>query len=226
MSSQSPTHPSFYQISHYELAKLAEVRASGSVYAVYLAIVGHGYGNKTEVWPSINRLVELLNGTLTKRTIERAMAFLSKHGFIKRKGHQQGRIKLLAKRAAAMVGLTETKASTTDETDEPTDETDGQREQRKRRNFFSARRAHKSSKKYRSRGSKRTNTHRKSHQASETPVLDLVVGWWLNGCFNDERLNDQHIDELNRHRRAQTDEWQHLQQYMPDFVSWAASELA
>jgi hypothetical protein len=159
MSSQSPTHPSFYQISHYELAKLAEVRASGSVYAVYLAIVGHGYGNKCEVWPSINRLVELLNGTLNKRTIERAMAFLAKHGFIKRKGHQNGRIKLLAKRAAAMVGLTETKATTGQAARATTGQTTGQREQPKRRNFFSARRAHKSSKKYRSRGSKRTNTH-------------------------------------------------------------------
>tara|TARA_R100001015_G_C4629584_1_gene190560 strand:+ start:2484 stop:3137 length:654 start_codon:yes stop_codon:yes gene_type:complete len=215
----SISHPSFYQISHYELAKLAQVKASGSVYAVYLALVGHGYGSKTEVWPSINRIHQLLNETMAHRTIERAMAFLEQHSFIKRKGSQTGRIKLLAKRAAAMVSAV---VSTTDETDERTDETDGQRTERKKRNFF------------RKKGSRRNGSYRSksSHRARESQsgpndaeVLEKVCGGFLNGLYEHQSLTPDELNAMTQHRARSTDEWRHYQTHLPRFIQWAETHI-
>ena len=222
MSSQSPTHPSFYQISHYELAKLAQVKASGSVYAVYLALVGHGYGSKTEVWPSINRIHQLLNGTMAHRTIERAMAFLEQHSFIKRKGSQTGRIKLLAKRAAAMVGLTETKASTTGQTDEPTGQTTGQREQRKKRNFFRRKKSRRNGS-YRSKSSHRARESQSSPNDAE--VFEKVCGGFLNGLYQHQSPSPDELNAMASHRARSTDEWRHYERHLPRFIQWAETHI-
>ena len=213
------SHPSFYSISHYELAKLAEIKASGSVYAVYLALVGHGYGSKTEVWPSINRIHQLLNGTMAKRTIERAMAFLEQHSFIKRKGSQTGRIKLLAKRAAAMVSAV---VSTTDESVSTTDECVGQRTERKKRNFFRKKKS-RSNGSYRSKSSHTLRAGQSSRNDAE--VLEKVCGGFLNGLYDHQSLTPDELNAMASHRARSTDEWRHYQTHLPRFIQWAETHI-
>jgi hypothetical protein len=214
MSSQSPTHPSFYSISHYELAKLAEIKASGSVYAVYLALVGHGFGSKTEVWPSINRIHQLLNGTMAKRTIERAMAFLEHHKMIVRKKTYHGKIKLLAKRVAAVAAAV---VSTTDENAKTPDECVGEREQRKRKNFFRKKGSRRNGS-YRSKSSHRARKSQSSPNDAE--VFEKVCGGFLNGLYEHQSLTSDELNAMASHRARGTDEYRHYQTHLPHFIEW------
>jgi hypothetical protein len=210
---------SFYQISHYELAKLAEIKASGSVYAVYLALCGHGFGSKTEVWPSINRIHQLLNGTMAKRTIERAMAFLDHHKMISRKKTYHGKIKLLAKRVAAVAAAV---ASTTDENGKTTDECVGQREQRKRKNFFRK-------KKSRSNGSYRSKTAHRARESqssrNDAEVLEKVCGGFLNNLYEHQRLTPDELNAMASHRAKRTSEWRHYERHLPRFIEFCETHI-
>ena len=74
----------YAQLTDIEIKTLSENKASGSAWAVYSALAAHSW-KSAQVFPSINRISEVLGGHYSKRTIYQALRFLDKVGLIIRK---------------------------------------------------------------------------------------------------------------------------------------------
>ena len=75
--------PSYSLVNTEELAKLASLNASGSVFAVYSVLCAYARKSKS-CFPSISTIVTTLGGAYHRATIQRALAFLEAHKIIKR----------------------------------------------------------------------------------------------------------------------------------------------
>ena len=75
--------PSYSLVNTEELAKLASLNASGSVFAVYSVLCAYARRAKS-CFPSIKTISRLLGDAYHRTTIQKALRFLEDNGIIKR----------------------------------------------------------------------------------------------------------------------------------------------
>jgi predicted transcriptional regulator len=78
-----PSAPSYSLVNTEELAKLASVNASGSVFAVYSVLCAFARKSKA-CFPSIKTISSVLGDAYHRTTIQKALKFLEDHQIIKR----------------------------------------------------------------------------------------------------------------------------------------------
>lgn len=90
----------YSQLTTDEIAKLSTNKASGAAWAVYTALSAHAW-TKATVFPSIQRISDVLANAYSHRAIYRALVFLEKVGLIVRKASTvKERFTLVLKQAA------------------------------------------------------------------------------------------------------------------------------